>query len=267
MLLFKKNNIKWEFAQKVFIIGLVFECFALIFFTYSISENTYLMKYKREDMPQYQFAKTINKVEDPKILNYGFLDGGFYFAANVIPDCKYFCTLNNNLPEMYEEQNAYVEKGLGDFIITRSTNLEDYNINTQYYQCVDQSSFYFEGSFRTYFLYQKMNSNKLTQMGWIKNGSDWYYLNSYDDIKIGWINDGGSWYYTGSNGAMCTGWINDKGTVYFMGSNGVMTTGWLNINDNWFYLKKDGAMVTGTYMIDGKKNKFDTSGIWKGAIN
>ena len=52
---------------------------------------------KREDYPQYQFAQIIRQTPEATLLNYGFLDGGFYLAAGVMPTTKYFCQLN--IPE------------------------------------------------------------------------------------------------------------------------------------------------------------------------
>ena len=66
----------------------------LVNYSFQNSSNTYLMKYDREDHPAYRFATTINTVEDAKILNFGFLDGGFYYAAGVDPSCKFFCTFS-----------------------------------------------------------------------------------------------------------------------------------------------------------------------------
>lgn len=149
-----KKEINFEMSQRFFRFAMVFSCIFLSLFAFSISGNTYLIKYNKAEMPQYQFAKWISKVDNADLLNYGFLDGGFYFAADVSPNSKYFCTLNNDLTEMNEEMDAYVEEGKGDFIITRNKSLEQYSINTQYYQYVDQSAFYFEGDDHTYYLYQ-----------------------------------------------------------------------------------------------------------------
>ncbi|NLT10530.1 MAG: hypothetical protein GXY08_13690, partial [Ruminococcus sp.] len=76
-----------------------------------LSPNTYLMKYERSDMPQFKFAELINETPEPKLLNYGFLDGGFYLAADTIPEYKYFCLNNTGLEEMIAAQKEYVDSG------------------------------------------------------------------------------------------------------------------------------------------------------------
>jgi hypothetical protein len=106
-------------------------------------------------MPPYRFAETISKVENPTLLNYGFLDGGFYYAADAVPNCKFFCTLNINAPDMWAMQRECIEKGEVDFVITRHYPLDRYSPRTNQYKLVDQTTFRFEGVDFTYYLYQK----------------------------------------------------------------------------------------------------------------
>lgn len=119
------------------------------------SSNVYLMGESKENMPAYQFAETINQVENPKILNYGFLDGGFYYAADVQPNCRFFCTLNIQAPGMWETQRECINSGQVDFVITRKYTLDRYTVNSSGYTLVDEATFYFEGAEFTYYLYQK----------------------------------------------------------------------------------------------------------------
>jgi len=118
------------------------------------SPNTYLMGFQKEDLPQYQFAEIINREEDPTLLNLGFLDGGFYFAADVIPTSRYFCTLNINTAEMWQTMYDQVNGGLVDFVVTRDRELDNYRLDPSPYECVDTAEFYFEGKMRTYYLYR-----------------------------------------------------------------------------------------------------------------
>ncbi|MGE9882942.1 hypothetical protein [Blautia obeum] len=113
------------------------------------SSNTYLMLEDKENLPQYKFKKIIEQVDNPTLLNYGFLDGGFYTTCNIVPNCKYFCQLNIQLDEMYEMQDKYIEEGLVDFVVTRDKEI----MSTNYYQ-VSTASYYFEGSYHEYYLYQ-----------------------------------------------------------------------------------------------------------------
>ena len=115
------------------------------------TQNRYMMGLEKEELPQYQFQKIISQVENPTLLNYGFLDGGFYTACNILPHCKAFCTLNIPLEEMHEMQNDYVQNGLSDFIVVKDQKLD----NAEYYSCVAESQYRDkEGSIHTYYLYQ-----------------------------------------------------------------------------------------------------------------
>lgn len=128
-------------------------CFAAVLavpeLTGSLSENTYLMKYEKEDLPQYQFAEIINQKEDATLLNYGFLDGGFYTAAEIVPDTRFFCYLNIPLPDVMNTQRQLVADGAVDFVVTRTNQLRSEN-----YECVAEATFFFAGKDYNYYLYQ-----------------------------------------------------------------------------------------------------------------
>lgn len=118
------------------------------------SDNTYLMRYDREDIPQYRFADIISETEDATLLNFGFLDGGFYHAADVLPTCPFFCTFNVNAPGMWQTQYEYINEGKIDYVITRRYRLEQYNVDSSKYELVDMANLYFEGIDFTYYLYR-----------------------------------------------------------------------------------------------------------------
>ena len=142
-------------------------CLAAIL-AYCTSENVYLMDYTREELPQYRFAKIINSVENPTLLNYGFLDGGFYTAADIVPSERYFCRLNIRLTEMYVEQSMAVYRQNTDFVVTRSKPLQN-----EHYICVDTATMRFEGVNYTYYLYAAERVlPELAESGWYVNGNE-----------------------------------------------------------------------------------------------
>lgn len=75
--------------------------------------------WEKDRLMQYRFAKTINQRENPTLLNYEFLDWGFYTAANVAPHLKYYHLPSMPLDELHSEQDRYVREGLSDFVVTR----------------------------------------------------------------------------------------------------------------------------------------------------
>ncbi len=117
-------------------------------------QNKYLMHYEKADLPQYQFAEIINETGDASILNFGFLDGGFYYAADTLPTCPFFCTFNINAPGMWDTQYDYINNGKVDFIITRDYLLENYPVNSFKFELVSTATFYFEGTDYPYYLYR-----------------------------------------------------------------------------------------------------------------
>lgn len=102
-----------------------------------------------EEFAQIKFANMIKKVssekeiDNPTLLNYGFIDQGFYLAADIRPINKYFCRVNipkEALPEMYEEQNSLLKNKTVDFVVTRTTKK---HIAAEYKHDILQSNYEF----------------------------------------------------------------------------------------------------------------------------
>ena len=98
-----------------------------VFFAKSFGRNVYFMKYRQEDLPQYKLKEMICREENPTLLQFGGLDGGFYSVCDIVPNCKYFCGLNISLPEIGEGQQRYVDNGEGMFIVVRGGELHHNN--------------------------------------------------------------------------------------------------------------------------------------------
>jgi hypothetical protein len=120
----------------------------------SASHNISFMSVTKEDLPQYKFKETVEKYDGDKditLLNYGFLDGGFYTVMEVLPSTKFFCQLNIILPEMYEEMDECINLGRADYVVTKNMELDSEN-----YALVDQAGY--TGSSSKYYLYRKVTS-------------------------------------------------------------------------------------------------------------
>lgn len=111
--------------------------------------NRYLLGVEKEKMPQYQFASIVGNDGSAKLLNYGFLDGGFYTVCNVIPEAKVFCLLNISQESLKQIQDNYIEQGIFEYVVTRDKELT----NTKY-TCVSTSTFFLEDKNHIYYLYQ-----------------------------------------------------------------------------------------------------------------
>ena len=77
----------------------------------------------KEAYPQFKFAEIINEKEDATLLNYGFIDAGFYLASGYEPENRFFCKVNIDedvFPEMYEEQISMVREKKVDFAVIRT---------------------------------------------------------------------------------------------------------------------------------------------------
>ncbi len=96
----------------------------LIPLAWKLSPNTYLSQVVKEDLPQYQFAKIMRETPNANLLNTGFLDSGFYRAAGILPDRKYFCLFNVNMNEIYADHIQAIDEGAYDYVVTRQYELE-----------------------------------------------------------------------------------------------------------------------------------------------
>lgn len=126
---------------------------ALVFslaFVFLSSPNVYLMQYNQGQLPQYKFRAIICAVKNPTLLNYGFLDGGFYTVCGIVPNCKYFCTCNIKLKAMHKVQSSYIKEGKEDFVIMRDNKLHSLR-----YRCVSKAVGYYEDKKFVYYLYEK----------------------------------------------------------------------------------------------------------------
>lgn len=89
-------------------------------------KNLYLITVPRNELSQFVLGDIINETEDPRILTYDIIDGGFYLASGVSPSNRYFTTMNfiENNEEAVEEQERLITEGYFDYIITYSDEYE-----------------------------------------------------------------------------------------------------------------------------------------------
>ena len=113
--------------------------------------NTYMLKYKKDDLPQYKFTEYILQSSDPTLLNYGSLDGGFYTVSGIVPDCKYFCVLNLKTEELISEQDKYIKEQPPEYIVSKEEDGQ-YGSYTQISSAEIENR---KGKFVTYFLYKR----------------------------------------------------------------------------------------------------------------
>lgn len=129
-----------------FISALTLFCVLLSFY---LTPNRYLFGINKEELPQYHFAEIMHKEKDnPTLLNYRCLDGGFYTAGNIFPTCKAFCKLNMDLQEMYDLQDFYAKEGLCDFIVCKM----EYELEK--YELIETMTFPYNDTVQTFHLYK-----------------------------------------------------------------------------------------------------------------
>lgn len=115
--------------------------------------------YDREELVQTQFAREMNAVEHPTVLNCAFQDGGFYLAADTHPTQKWFVNLNMAEDRVLAAHREVVEAGAVDFVITQNRTLEDYGIDGARYElALERTDAYPRKKDREkYYLYRRLD--------------------------------------------------------------------------------------------------------------
>lgn len=121
-----------------------------------LSSNTYMLRMKKQDLPQYRFAEIMQNVSlsaSPSLLCYHMMDAGFYLAVDEIPDFRCFTWLNSATEEILKEQNAYLNDPEIEFVVTRNRK---YPIEG--FAVISEASYFYEEDIQTYYLYQRHKS-------------------------------------------------------------------------------------------------------------
>ena len=107
------------------------------------------------DLAQYKFAQIMRGKEvSPTLLEYGYLDGGFYTVADIVPNTWAYCKLNWDSKEMIEDQLNTVAKQLTDFVVKR-IGLKIPEVLPKNYNLIAEKTQYRVDTQYTYYLWQK----------------------------------------------------------------------------------------------------------------
>lgn len=130
-----------------------------LFISYYRSPNTKYISKNKSYYAQYTFLDSIKP--NSSILNYGFLDGGFYFTTKTYPN-QYYFQRNNIIYELFpnntDEQKRYIKEKQTDYVIINNELAEDeLKILKENYNLIDSHTQQYEEYTRTYYLYEKNN--------------------------------------------------------------------------------------------------------------
>lgn len=147
-----QNKVVFFFLFLLFLVGGAFFL--------SSSPNIPDMRLTKEDFAQYRFAQIIHEKENATLLNYDFLDGGFYTVADIIPSTKYFMRQNvsyESYPKIFDSQNEIIQNKRVDFVVTRSYPgySTSWALLERNYELVLDQEQIIEGGLYHYYLYEK----------------------------------------------------------------------------------------------------------------
>ena len=144
---FLECNFKLKSESKKILYTSVFSI--LMVYCFAKCGNTSMFLEKKENLPQYKFKEIICKEENPTLLNYSFLDFGFFTTCDIVPSNRFFCKLNFTWDVMKNDLNNAVKNKLTTFVVTRGSELKNDN-----YELVATEKYPYEGKERTYRLYK-----------------------------------------------------------------------------------------------------------------
>ncbi len=113
--LFEKQKLA---TKKCFDIVVVLVMIATAFV---FTNNKYMMFQKKADTRQYITAAKMEQYgyDDYHMLSYNNLDDGYYFATGKFPNFKAFIQDNLSFDDLKNEQNAIIDNGQVEFIVTK----------------------------------------------------------------------------------------------------------------------------------------------------
>jgi len=170
-LLEKIINIKWEYLRKNYLLAAL----PAIIFPFLFNDNILYSRLFPNNSDQYvkspmnsnpnstisaqrEFAKIINKVPNATLLNYGFLDWGFYLAADILPNVRFFEMQNIDYkrnPINQIAQDSYIKEKKTDFVVLVESENINIGLLEKNYQLVAIHIQTSEGNVKKYLLYQK----------------------------------------------------------------------------------------------------------------
>lgn len=157
---FKDKKLIDKFTNKPYIFAIVFVIGIVI--SLFISDNVYLIKYHKKDLPQYRFAKIISESDDKSILNYAFMDCGIYTVLDTVPEIREYCTTNLDYYGLVAKQQKFVDNKTTKYVITWNESplnqdevLNVYSNISNNYEIIELCHMVNEGSARTYTLWQR----------------------------------------------------------------------------------------------------------------
>jgi hypothetical protein len=153
-------------SNKFFVTIILLSVVGIFYFTSQLNQNTYMRQFDKEDLVQYKFAAIITQTEDATLMNYGWLDGGFYTVTGIVPNIRFFQGLQNLSYSQFQlgvdEQNRYIKEQLVDYVVVRVPVMSFDDINeipflNKNYVLVAKEMQEFENNEYYYYLYKKSN--------------------------------------------------------------------------------------------------------------
>ena len=127
-----------------------------------------MLKMNKNELVQFQFAPIINQTKDATLLNYGFVDMGFYTATGITPNIRFFEKVNIYYPLFpinVDEQNRYIKEKEIDYVVLRQeVSPSSVKIEVPYlynnYKLIMESKQYSSNAEYNYLLFKKIAKEK-----------------------------------------------------------------------------------------------------------
>ncbi len=156
-----KKTVSLQSTAVVILVTLV----STILITLQFNQNTPMLKVKKEDLVQFKYASIINQTDNATLLNYGWVDLGFYTTTGITPNVRFFDKLNFDyslFPLNVDEQNRYIKDKVVDYVVIPdlpSDSIENWNFPDLFtnYQLIASEEQKFEDTDFIYYLFKKID--------------------------------------------------------------------------------------------------------------
>ena len=141
-------------------------CIAAACAVYSCAENDNLpfIGYPARELPQAKFAEIIRD-EGGSVLTFNFPDGGFYLAADVLPEFREFADSDAyNRDDVYNGQWNILDAWEAEWVVSRSAHVPNhyYTLAAQASSPYDSSTVQGKGAHQ-YYLYRRSGMNEFAE--------------------------------------------------------------------------------------------------------
>jgi hypothetical protein len=144
------KNVRSYYNLKENTVMLIFYNAGIIFLIaclFSYSVYGFNKRVRKSDLAQYKIANAMSLSEGVSFLMIDWLDDGYYFAADYIPDIYYPMLTNARMDEINQCYDNMIKKHEIDYVVYK----ENHNMLDSVDECLAENGYFVENSYNVYY--------------------------------------------------------------------------------------------------------------------